>query len=102
MMEIVRIPHIVQDTCRRHIMKGKTVGLVPTMGALHDGHMSLIRRSKTENDVTVASIFVNPLQFGPAEDLARYPRPIDDDIKLLREAGIDTLFLPDNSLIYPA
>jgi pantoate--beta-alanine ligase len=71
------------------------------MGALHDGHLSLVKRAKMENDVTVVSIFLNPLQFGPAEDLEKYPRDIDEDIKKLREEDIDMLFLPDNNLVYP-
>lgn len=70
------------------------------MGALHEGHMSLVRRSKMENDVTVASIFVNPIQFGPSEDLDDYPRDTEEDIKKLREAEVDTAFLPDASNMY--
>lgn len=100
-MEIIRTPRIMQDTCRTHIIKGKTIGLVPTMGALHDGHLSLIRRCRGENDISAASIFVNPIQFGPAEDLDKYPRSIDEDINKLREHELDILFLPDNSLMYP-
>lgn len=101
-MEIIRIPRIVQDTCRKHVLKGRSIGFVPTMGALHEGHLSLVRRAKAENDVVVASIFVNPMQFGPSEDLASYPRPIDDDIAKLRTEEIDLLFLPDAALMYPA
>ncbi len=101
-MEIIRIPRIVQDTCKKHLMKGRTIGFVPTMGALHDGHLSLIRRAKNENQIAVASIYVNPMQFGPGEDLEKYPRPIEDDIRKLREEEIDVLFLPDNTLMYPA
>lgn len=100
-MELIRIPRIVQDTCRKHLLKGRTLGLVPTMGALHEGHLSLIKRAKMENDVTAVSIFVNPLQFGPSEDLDRYPRNMDADKKKLNDLEIDILFLPDNSLMYP-
>ncbi|MBI5639891.1 MAG: pantoate--beta-alanine ligase [Nitrospirae bacterium] len=100
-MEIIRIPRIVQDTCNKHRMKGRSVGFVPTMGALHGGHLSLIKRSRMENDITIASIFVNPIQFGPAEDLAKYPRDIEDDVRKLREHDIDMLFLPDDGLMYP-
>lgn len=70
------------------------------MGALHEGHMSLVRRSKMENDVTVVSIFVNPIQFGQAEDLDDYPRETEEDIKKLREVEVDTAFLPDASNMY--
>jgi len=100
-MELIRIPRIMQDTCRKHLLKGRTVGFVPTMGALHDGHLSLIKRAKMENDVSAVSIFVNPLQFGPSEDLARYPRNIDEDKKKIDDLEVDILFLPDNSLMYP-
>ncbi|MEJ2696041.1 MAG: pantoate--beta-alanine ligase [Candidatus Sulfobium sp.] len=100
-MEIIRIPRIAQETCRKHLLKGRSIGFVPTMGALHEGHMSLVRRAKTENDITVVSIFVNPIQFGPAEDLHEYPRNTEEDIKKLREAEVDTAFVPDSSLMYP-
>jgi pantoate--beta-alanine ligase len=100
-MEILRIPRITQDSCKKHLLRGRSLGLVPTMGALHGGHMSLIKRAKMENDITVVSIFLNPLQFGPAEDLGNYPRDIDQDVRKLREADVDILFLPDNSLMYP-
>jgi pantoate--beta-alanine ligase len=78
------------------------VGFVPTMGALHAGHLSLVERSSREADLTVMSIFVNPLQFGPSEDLARYPRPVDEDNALARGAGVDILFRPEVSEMYPA
>jgi len=100
-MEILRIPRIAQDSCKKHLLRGRTLGFVPTMGALHNGHVSLVKRAKMENDITVASIFINPLQFGPAEDLDKYPRSIEEDIRKLREEDIDILFLPDNNLIYP-
>jgi len=100
-MEILRIPRITQDSCKKHLQRGRSLGLVPTMGALHNGHLSLVKRAKMENDVTVVSIFLNPLQFGPAEDLEKYPRDIDEDIKKLRQEEIDILFLPDNNLMYP-
>ena len=79
-----------------------SVGLVPTMGFLHDGHMSLVRRSREENAQTIASIFVNPAQFAPSEDLSRYPRDLDRDLELLRAAGCDRVFVPQPDEIWPA
>ena len=78
-----------------------TIGFVPTMGALHTGHASLIEASVAENDITVCSIFVNPTQFGEAADLETYPKPIENDIELLIDNGCDILFLPDYKEIYP-
>lgn len=75
-------------------LDGKPLGFVPTMGALHDGHLSLVRRSVSENMYTVVSIFVNPLQFGKNEDLAKYPRPIERDLELLSNVKADYVFLP--------
>lgn len=82
-------------------MGGARVGFVPTMGALHPGHLSLVERAKQASQCTVMSIFVNPLQFGPREDLARYPRPVKVDEKLALKAGVDILFRPDAGEIYP-
>ena len=80
---------------------GSTVGFVPTMGALHDGHLSLVARSRRDTAFTVMSIFVNPLQFGPNEDLSRYPRPVEDDERLAEAAGVDLLFRPEVADMYP-
>lgn len=80
----------------------RSVGLVPTMGALHAGHASLIRRSHKENDCTVASIFVNPAQFGPKEDFKQYPRDLKGDIRLCKEEGADIVFCPQVKEIYPS
>ena len=100
-MELVRIPRIMQDTAKDHILRGKPIGFVPTMGALHEGHLSLVRRSKQENHTTVVSIFVNPTQFGPAEDFQNYPRDTEGDLEKLRKEEVDILFIPNASLMYP-
>jgi len=79
---------------------GKRIGLVPTMGALHAGHASLIERARAECDFVVVSIFVNPLQFGPSEDYQRYPRPIEKDFALCAENGVDLIFAPETGDMY--
>lgn len=81
--------------------EGKRIGLVPTMGYLHEGHLSLVRESKARADVTVVSIFVNPTQFGPDEDYKKYPRDLEKDSAFLSAAGVDCLFYPDAAEIYP-
>jgi len=80
---------------------GKSIGFVPTMGYLHNGHISLIQESKKQNDVTVVSVFVNPTQFGPLEDFKKYPRDIEHDNKLLEEQNADYVFMPTEDEIYP-
>lgn len=86
-----------------HVKKiiGREIGFVPTMGALHEGHLSLIRASKNKELLTTASIFVNPAQFGPNEDFNKYPRPIEEDIELLKSVNCDVLFLPSVEEMYP-
>jgi pantoate--beta-alanine ligase len=101
----MRVCHSIDEiraasrTARRD---GKSLGLTPTMGALHEGHLSLVRAAKAQCDVVVTSIFVNPLQFGPNEDLAKYPRNFDRDRELLRQEGVDLIFAPSAEEMYPA
>src|SRR5688500_3012511 len=90
-----------RESCDAVRMEGSMLGFVPTMGYLHDGHLSLVARAREECDVVTASIFVNPLQFGPAEDLAAYPRDLDNDLALLEKEGVDFVFAPDADEMYP-
>ena len=87
--------------CRAVRASGKRLGLVPTMGALHEGHLSLVRAARAQCDAVAVSIFVNPTQFGPKEDLAKYPRPFDRDCRLLEKEGVEILFAPAVEEIYP-
>src|SRR5690242_12141360 len=90
-----------RDERRRQARAGITLGVVPTMGALHEGHISLVRRSRAENDRTLVSIFVNPTQFDDPSDLAKYPRTLEQDLALLRAEGTDVVLLPRASDLYP-
>jgi pantoate--beta-alanine ligase len=90
----------VRDEIRKWKEKGLTVGLVPTMGALHDGHLSLIKKAKSTCDKVVVSDFVNPIQFGPSEDFDKYPRTLDEDVKLCNGEGVDIVFAPSADEMY--
>ncbi len=100
-MEVIRNSGVMQQTVKEYLHGGKSTGFVPTMGALHEGHLSLIRRCREENDISIASIFVNPMQFEPSGDFSRYPRNVEDDMAELKKAGVDVLFMPGVENMYP-
>jgi pantoate--beta-alanine ligase len=100
-MNTVRDVLALRDLVREARTSGKTVGFVPTMGALHAGHFSLVRLARRESDLVVVSIFVNPLQFAPGEDLARYPRKEEEDRASLEREGTDVVYLPPAAAMYP-
>ena len=101
-MKIIRKVAELEDFIADARAHGQKVGLVPTMGALHDGHLSLVKKAVSENEVAVASVFVNPTQFNNPDDLATYPRNEEADFRLLEEAGISAVFAPSVEEIYPA
>lgn len=100
-MKVIRTVSELTDQLGRLREKGQTIGLVPTMGALHAGHLSLMTRARAENDVVVASVFVNPTQFNNPDDLRTYPRAEEADCRLLEQAGVDFAFIPSVEEIYP-
>lgn len=101
-MTIIDSPQQMQALCEEWRRAEYSIGFVPTMGALHDGHLALCRRAREENQKFVASIFVNPIQFRPGEDLNKYPRPFERDCELLQAVGCDALFAPSHQTMYPS
>src|SRR3954469_5199165 len=101
-MLIIESPEQMQHHVREIRRRGKRLGFVPTMGALHDGHISLVRTARTQADVVATSAFVNPLQFGPSEDFSKYPRTFDRDRALLEAEKVNVLFAPKVEAMYPA
>ncbi|HOD66608.1 MAG TPA: pantoate--beta-alanine ligase [candidate division Zixibacteria bacterium] len=100
-MRIIRSIRQMQRAAREAAAAGKTIGVVPTMGYLHEGHLALVRRAKKAADLVVVTIFVNPAQFAPGEDFARYPRDEKGDVKKIRSAGGDLVFIPSAADMYP-
>ncbi len=101
MATVVRNVAEMQATTGRLRLEGKTISVVPTMGFLHEGHTSLIRRARAETDAVITTLFVNPTQFGPTEDFSRYPRNLERDLSLAAQAGTDYLFVPESASMYP-
>lgn len=100
-MDIVDTIAALRAALEPHRRAGRSIGLVPTMGYLHHGHMELARRARADNDIVVLTIFVNPTQFGPNEDFSSYPRDLDRDLALCRENGVDLVFAPGVAEMYP-
>ncbi|UEX90027.1 pantoate--beta-alanine ligase [Staphylococcus ratti] len=101
MTEVITTIQEMQHLTSRFRLEGKSIGFVPTMGALHEGHLTMIRQSIEYNDITVISVFVNPLQFGPNEDFDAYPRQIETDVEAARMIGVDYVFYPTVEEMYP-
>ncbi len=100
-IEVIRDIAHLSTTVDRITRQGERIGVVPTMGALHTGHISLAVASRQQSDVTIATLFLNPSQFAPGEDLDKYPHTLDEDIELLNEAGVDFVFTPEANQIFP-
>ncbi len=100
-MKIIEDPRELQTLGIQWRHGKKSVGFVPTMGALHEGHLALVRRCRSENPVTLVSIYVNPLQFGPREDFGKYPRTLSSDLALLRREKVTAVFTPSDATLYP-
>ena len=101
MTQVIEYIKEMMNISSKYKVQNKTIGLVPTMGALHDGHLKMMKQSIQENDITVVSIFVNPLQFGPNEDFDDYPRPFEEDLNKLKQIGVDYVFHPTVEEMYP-
>lgn len=102
MLSILSTQHDLKNYIADKIAAGKTIGFVPTMGALHEGHLTLAREALAENDECIVSIFVNPKQFAPHEDFDKYPRTLDKDSALLEEIGVQSIFAPSVDVMYPS
>ena len=101
-MLVLQTVNEMKEYARKARKEGKKIGFVPTMGYLHDGHLSLVRKARNESDLVVVSVFVNPTQFGPNEDYDRYPRDLKRDLKILKEEKVDVAFVPSVGEMYPA
>ena len=100
-IKVITAPATFQEFCLDHKRQGKTIGVVPTMGALHRGHLSLVEASNELADVTVVTVFVNPTQFGPQEDFEKYPRTLEEDLRQLDSYKVDAVFTPSAEAMYP-
>lgn len=100
-MRVFSAPSPLQKVLREEELNGRSIGFVPTMGALHDGHLQLVTNCNNENDISVVSIFVNPLQFNNANDLDSYPRVLQEDLEKLEKSGVDIVFTPSSEDLYP-
>ena len=100
-MKLIQTPQAMQDVAREMKKDGYSIGLVPTMGWFHEGHLALMRKAKEEADKVITTLFVNPIQFGPNEDLDSYPHDLERDRKLAESCGVDILYAPEVSMMYP-
>jgi pantoate--beta-alanine ligase len=101
-LKVIAEPDFVRHQTRKWLQNNQTIGFVPTMGALHEGHLELVRQARKENDHVVVSIYVNPLQFGPKEDFSKYPRTMTADLALLEKEKVGMVFTPSDKEMYPA
>jgi pantoate--beta-alanine ligase len=101
-MKVIKKASQMQKIAFKHLMDGDEIGLVPTMGALHSGHVSLIEKSVKKDDITIVSIFVNPVQFGPNEDYLKYPRPVKKDLQICKINHVDYVFMPSVNDMFPS